>query len=63
MKKLCNTYLLAFILPNESLAGRYYSEFITSLDEIEKLTGLDFLKKLPDLIVNDIKALIADEVW
>jgi hypothetical protein len=33
------------------------------VDEIERLTGLDCLEKLPDLIENDIKALIADEVW
>jgi len=33
------------------------------VDEIERLTGLNFLEKLPDLIENDIKAIITDEVW
>jgi endonuclease G len=58
-----NVNVLAFLLPNESLTGRHYSEFLTSVDEIERLTGLNFLEKLPDQIENKIEALIVTEVW
>lgn len=55
--------VLAFILPDESLTGRPYSEFLTFVDETERLTGLNFLEKLPDQIENEIEALIATEEW
>ena len=38
-------------------------EFLTSVDEIERLTGLDFLGKLPDQVENEIESLTASEVW
>lgn len=55
--------VLAFMLPNENLTGRNISEFLTSVDEIERLTGLNFLEKLPDHIENEVEALIATQVW
>lgn len=55
--------VLAFILPNENLSGRNINEFLTSVDEIERLTGLNFLKKLPDQIENEVEALTAKEIW
>ena len=55
--------VLAFLLPNESQTGRNYREFLTSVDEIERLNGLDFLEKLPDQIENEIEASIAIKVW
>jgi len=36
---------------------------LTSIDEIEILTMLDFLGKLPDQVENETGALITDEVW
>jgi len=36
---------------------------MTSVDEIERLTVLDFLENLPDQIENEIKPLIVAEVW
>jgi len=39
------------------------SEFLTSVDKIARLTGLNFLEKLPDQIENEVESLIATEVW
>jgi endonuclease G len=58
-----NIQALAFNLPNESLSGRDYSEFLTSIDNIEILTGLDFLSALPDDVENALEAQTATSVW
>ena len=55
--------VLAFMLPNESLTGRQYTEFLTSVDEIEILTGLDFLRNLPDQVEIEVESTVAAEVW
>jgi hypothetical protein len=33
------------------------------VDEIERLTGLNFLEKLPDQIENEVEALTSVEIW
>ena len=54
---------LSFLMPNVNLSDRRYSEILTSIDEIVKATGLDFLSLLP---VNQQDALESKEngrVW
>lgn len=54
---------LAFMLPNEKLSGRYYSEFLTTIDEIERATGLNFLSALPAAIQDTVESQMAPSVW
>jgi len=59
--------VLAFIYPQ--IGPGYTSEpyrherYLTSVDVIEELTGLDFLTELPDSDENEIERLIADKLW
>jgi endonuclease G len=54
---------LAFLIPNENLTGRKYSEFLVSIDEIEAATGLDFLSALPAAIQNTVESHKAASIW
>ncbi len=55
---------LAFILPNKPLRGQTdISKYLTSIDEIEKLTGLDFLTALPIDIQKEVEASTAAALW
>jgi endonuclease G len=54
---------LAFILPNQDLTGHHYSEYLTTIDEVEKATGLDFLSALPAAIQDTVEAYKAQRVW
>jgi endonuclease G len=54
---------LAFMLPNENLTGRQYSEFLTTIDEIEIATGLDFLCELPEDEEATVESHRAPQVW
>lgn len=54
---------LAFVIPNRELLGREFSEFLTSIDEIEAQTGLDLLSELADGVEEALEAETAEEVW
>jgi len=54
---------LAFILPNKDLSNHDYSEYLTTIDEIEKATGLDFLSALPVAIQDTVEAYKSQRVW
>ena len=54
---------LAFVIPNEGLSSRHYNEFLTAIDEIEALTGLDFLSSLPVTIQREIESQKASIIW
>jgi endonuclease G len=54
---------LAFLLPNQSLSGRNYSEFLESIDNIEAATGLDFLSALPVVLQQSVESQAAATVW
>lgn len=41
---------IGFLLPHEDLKGHSYAEFTVTVDDIEKLTGLDLFAGLPDSI-------------
>ena len=54
---------LAFVIPNQELPGRNYSEFLTSIKEIEAATGLDFLSALPRQVQDTVETSRALRVW
>ncbi len=43
-----NTRVIAVMMPNDNSVGLEWAQFRTSIDEIEKKTGLNFLTSLPD---------------
>ena len=51
------------MLPNERLSSRHYSEFLTTIDEIEAATGLNFLSALPMAIQDAVESWRATEAW
>ena len=48
------TKAIAFLIPHEASEKGLY-QFVTSIDEIETLTGIDFFPELPDDIENKIE--------
>ncbi|MBE0424710.1 MAG: DNA/RNA non-specific endonuclease, partial [Lutibacter sp.] len=48
------TKAIAFLVPHEKSEKGLY-QFVTSIDEIEMLTGIDFFPELPDDIENEIE--------
>ena len=59
--------VLSFIYPQ--LGAGYFtknydhSRYLTTVDEVELLTGLDFLTGLPDNIENKVEKSLASEIW
>ena len=52
-----STEVIAVVMPNEAGVGRRrWREFVTSVDEIEKQTGYDFLARVPDEVERVIEA-------
>jgi endonuclease G len=54
---------LAFIIPNKDLSGHHYREFLTSIEAVEKSTGLDFLSALTTDEQDTIEPKTATKVW
>jgi len=54
--------ILAFILPNEK-SDRPLYDFAVTVDDAEKLTGLDFYSQLPDEIENKLEAKVQLSGW
>lgn len=48
---------LAFIIPQNSSAGKY-TDHAVSIDEIEKITGLDLFYQLPDTLEAEIESKV-----
>ncbi len=55
--------MLAFIIPQTVTGNESPAEFLSSVDEIEKETGLDFFADLPDTLENQLEAATASRVW
>lgn len=53
---------VGFIMPNQSILNPLET-FAVSIDEVEKLSGLDFFSKLPDDLEEKIESTIALEKW
>lgn len=47
---------IAFLLPNEALFGKRMNSYVVPIDEVERVTGLDFFAKLPDEIERKLEA-------
>ena len=61
-----NPDVLAFLMDNKpTIAGeeRIIENYLTSVDIIEKLTGLDFLTGLPELVQEEIERRVAQSIW
>ncbi|MBN2520202.1 MAG: DNA/RNA non-specific endonuclease [Bacteroidales bacterium] len=58
-----NIESLAFLLPNKAITDGDIKDFLTSIDYIEKLTGLDFLSALPGIIQDNIEQKTAQNIW
>jgi endonuclease G len=54
---------LAFLMPNKDLRGRDLNEFLVSIDDIQKLTGLDFPSALPADQQVKIESVKAATIW
>lgn len=46
--------MIAFLIPNEKSSKSLYN-YVVSVDEIEKITGIDFFPKLSDTVENNLE--------
>ena len=53
----------AFLFPQETPAGAPLERFVTTIDEIERRTGLDFLSELEDGAEDSLESRRAQGVW
>ena len=53
----------AFLFPQETPASAPLDNYLTSIDEIERRTGLDFFSELPDAAENALEARPVERVW
>lgn len=58
-----NLEALAFMMPNRTITGQHYSTFLTSIDEIEVATGLDFLSSIPTANQETVESRRASSIW
>lgn len=56
------TKVLAFLLPHKDSSRPLY-EYVVSVDEIEKLTGIDFFSELDDATENKLEASSSYKGW
>ena len=54
---------LAFIVPQEAPTSADPERYLTSIDEIQRRTGLDFLNELDDVAEKQVEAQRASRVW
>jgi len=54
---------IAFLLPNQKLPAGDLKGHLTSIEAIERMTGLDFLEKLPDEEEDRVESMPAKEPW
>ncbi len=52
----------AFVMPQDA-AGATLDAYLTSIDEIERRTGLDFLSALPDMAEAALESRRATRAW
>jgi endonuclease G len=58
-----NIRTLAFIVPQEVTGRESPDKFLTSIDEIERLTGLDFFAPLSDEYENKLEVAVPGSLW
>lgn len=54
---------ISFMLPNKKISNRNLKPFLTTIQEIEDLTGLDFLSSLPDDEEKEIEGWESPDLW
>lgn len=54
---------LAFILPQTAKSNDNLLKYVTSVDEVEKQTGIDFFWRLPDELENTVEAAKNYQAW
>ncbi len=54
---------LAFLVPHYGKTGRDLADLLVSVDEIERLTGLDVLPALPDEVEDRVERDVASRLW
>ena len=54
---------MAFLFPQEPAAGASPEDYLTTVDEIEQRTGLDFFAELPPEAERELEARRADRIW
>ncbi len=54
---------LAFIVPQETAADAEPRRYLTTIDEIQRRTGLDFLSELEDAAEREVESRRAEKVW
>ncbi len=58
-----NLEALAFMMPNANLGGHEYSEYLRTIDQIETVTGLDFLSALSAAEQDTLESVRAPGIW
>jgi endonuclease G len=53
---------IAFLLKNEP-SSKSLSSFVVSIDEVEKVTGLDFFPSMPDDLEKELEGEIDEKAW
>jgi endonuclease G len=48
---------------NESQKGKKRNEFVNSVDEVERITGIDFFPSLPDDIETEVERQCNPADW
>ncbi len=62
MKKKDQWYGIGFVLPNMNCKGSMY-EYAMSIDDVEKITEIDFFYNLPDVIEKEIESNFKRKIW
>lgn len=57
-----NYKIIAFLMPHKD-SEKPLKDFVVSVDEIEKMTGIDFFPKLPDTIENNLERNVDYKDW
>jgi endonuclease G len=57
-----NSKAIAFVLPNAG-SKRPLMEFALSINEVEKLTNIDFFYQLDDPLENSLESIICKTCW
>lgn len=54
---------IAFIVPHRDVSSSELASFITTIDEVERQTGLDFFAQTPDSIEDNMESVKWEEMW
>lgn len=55
--------VLAFVIGQDVTGQERFSQFLTSVDQVEKETGLDFLAELEDGLEDRIEGRTEGSIW